>query len=757
MLIRKPNRLIDEKSPYLRQHAYNPVEWYPWGAEAFFRARTEQKPVFLSIGYSSCHWCHVMERESFENPAIADLLNRYFISIKVDREERPDVDEIYISAVQLMAGHAGWPLSVFLTPDGLPFFGGTYYPPRVFADLLERIASLWQRSPEQVISASQEIKQALEQVVSAQLSALRGEPNPEVFRRYKAQLLQGYDPQYGGFGGAPKFPPNTALPLMLTFASEWDDQEIGIMALSTLAYMAHGGIFDHLGGGFHRYSTDERWFLPHFEKMLYDNAQLAYAYTYAYTLTGDLLFAEVAHRTLNWLLEEMRLPEGAFASALDADSPEGEGYYYTWTEREIYQLLGETDAPLFCEVYGVLPEGNYADEATHRPTGRNILYLREPIEAVAQRLGMAPPELETRLETMRQRLLAARRQRNAPTRDEKVLTDWNGLAIGAFAFASDALEEPHYAEVAEQCAEFLWQNLRTPEGLLLHRYCAGESAIPAYLSDYAYYCLGLLSLYETTQEERWLERAVQLTDQMIERFHDPQYGGFYSTDQHHDLLIMPVKSYQDRSLPSGNGVAVQILAKLGDWLSLIEPVRSKRYLELAWETLRSGWELAERAPVAVDSLLTGYFALEGAVMPKPDLALPEDATPEEEQAGPVQVLVQPTPEGLMVLFRIEEGWHINAPTPAEGRVPTQVEVTTDLPLQFGEPVWMPPTRHRIGEEELEVYLAEAGVLVPVIGVTEGELGEGYVRVRVVYQPCTETECALPVERQFLLPLRLQEE
>ncbi len=754
MLIRKPNRLINEKSQYLLQHAYNPVEWYPWGAEAFFKARTEDKPVFLSIGYSSCHWCHVMERESFENQAIADLLNRYFVPIKVDREERPDVDEIYINAVQLMAGHAGWPLSVFLTPDGFPFFGGTYYPPQVFADLLERVALMWRNNRAQVITAAQEVKQALEQVVALQHRQLQGEPDPSIFRKYKAQLIEGYDPQHGGFGGAPKFPPNTALPLMLTLASEWDDQELGTMALTTLLQMAQGAIFDHLGGGFHRYSTDERWFLPHFEKMLYDNAQLGWAYAYAYVLTGDSFYADVAHRTFQWMIEEMRTPEGAFASALDADSPEGEGYYYTWTEREIYEVLGEDSAPLFCEVYGVLPEGNYHDEATHRPIGRNLIYLREPLSATAQRLGISQEELESRLAEMRQRLLKVRRLRTPPTRDDKILTDWNGLAIWALAFASDALEEPRYLEVAEQTAEFLWQNLRAPDGILLHR---NDSNIPAYLSDYACYCLGLLSLHSTTLEEHWLERAVQLTDQMIERFHDTQYGGFYNTDIRHDLLIMPIKSCQDRSVPSGNGVAVQVLAHLQEVLALTDPERHARYAELAKETLRSAWGFIERAPVACDSLLMGYYALESAHMQRPDLSLPEPTSEEEEQTGPVRVYLQPVPEGLMVVFDIEEGWHINAPTPAEGRVATQLEVATDLPLEFGEPIWMPTTRHQVGDEELEVYIGQAGALVPVVGVSQGELGEGYVRVRVVYQPCTDTECALPVERQFLLPVQLREE
>ena len=372
MLIRKPNRLIDEKSPYLLQHAYNPVDWHPWGAEAFFKARAEDKPIFLSIGYASCHWCHVMERESFENPAIADLLNQHFVSIKVDREERPDVDEIYISAVQLMAGHAGWPLSVFLTPDGYPFYGGTYYPPQVFAEVLARVASVWRTNRGQVLTAATELKADLEQFVAMRHQSLRGERSPSIFRAYKAQMLAGYDDLCGGFGDAPKFPPSTALPVLLTLGAEWDDRECAEMALRTLNAMALGGIFDHIGGGFHRYSTDERWLLPHFEKMLYDNAQLGWAYAHAYALTGDEFYADIAVRTFDWMLREMRTPHGAFASALDADTPEGEGYYYTWTERELYEILPRDEANLFCKVYEIQPEGNYREEATRQPTGRNI-------------------------------------------------------------------------------------------------------------------------------------------------------------------------------------------------------------------------------------------------------------------------------------------------------------------------------------------------------------------------------------------------
>ncbi len=758
MLIRKPNRLIDEKSPYLLQHAYNPVDWYPWGAEAFFKARVEDKPIFLSIGYASCHWCHVMERESFENPAIADILNRHFVSIKVDREERPDVDEIYISAVQLMAGHAGWPLSVFLTSDGLPFYGGTYYPPQVFAEILTRVAGVWQDNRGQVLGAAAELQNELAQLVAMRHQSLQGERNPQIFRAYKAQMLEGFDPIHGGFGGAPKFPPSTALPVLLHMGAEWEDESCASMALMTLFRMAMGGVFDHIGGGFHRYSTDERWFLPHFEKMLYDNAQLGWAYTHAYVLTDDAFYADIAVRTFDWMLREMRTPEGAFASAIDADSPEGEGYYYTWTEQELYETLPREEADLFCKIYEIQPEGNYHDEATHRPTGRNIPHLAKPIEQHAEELNLDPNDLYERLADIRARLLVARQTRRAPLRDDKVLTDWNGLAIWALAYAADVLEEhgERYAQAASEAAEFIWHNLRDANGKLLHRYREGEASIPAYLPDYAFYGMGLMELYSLTLERKWLERAIEIADQMIERFHDAEYGGFYTTDSAHDLLILPVKSYQDRALPSGNGGAVQFLASLSNALAIDDPERSEHYVQLAGETLNSCWALLQRAPAAGDSLLYGYLLLEGDLMEQPDLEMPEGAfAAMDEQEGPVRVDFLPQPEGLLVVFQIDEGWHINAGINQEGRIPTTIEASTDLPLRIGAPLWMPPQTIRSGSEPIQVYYEHAAAILPVEATEISEPADGFVRITVRYQPCTETECGLPVERVYVMPLSLR--
>ncbi len=757
MQIRRMNRLIREKSPYLLQHAYNPVDWYPWGAEAFFRARTEDKPVFLSIGYSSCHWCHVMERESFENESIAAILNEYFVPVKVDREERPDVDEIYVTAVQLIRGTAGWPLSVFLTPDGEPFYGGTYFPPAVFADLLRQVAHLWRTQRAQVLQTAKELTSDLRTVLSLQGRELRGKREPSIFRTYLNLFFAGYDPEHGGFGDAPKFPPNTALPVLLWMAEAWQSEEAGLMALHTLNKMAEGGIHDHIGGGFHRYAVDQRWLLPHFEKMLYDNAQLAWAYTRAYTLTGESEYAAVAHDTLQWMVRELRTDEGAFASALDADSPDGEGAFYTWTQSEIYDALDADTAALVCTVYNIQPDGNYREEATGQPTGRNILHRRDSLSELANQLGMGVDELRDRLQEAHARLLEVRARRPAPARDNKVLTDWNGLAISALAHAAVALENPTYRTLAEQAAEFIWQRLRDGQGNLLHRYCDGEAAIPAYLSDYALYGMGLVSLFEATEDDRWLERAVEIADRLIEKFHDAERGGFFETADEHTLLIVRYKSVQDRQLPSGNGAAAQLLASLSHLLIGDDPARSERYAQLAGEAIDSVWELIQRAPSVCSSLLYAYLLLEGDTLPTPDLEI-EAVLAEPEQQGPVTVHLVTQPEGLLVVFEIEPGWHIQAAQPTRADLtPTRVEVQTDLPILFGEPIWIPPQPYQVGGEQLMVYRTQAAALIPIVGFREGEPAEeGFIRVRVVYQPCTDTECALPVERSFLLPVSLRE-
>jgi uncharacterized protein YyaL (SSP411 family) len=751
------NRLIREKSPYLLQHAYNPVDWYPWGAEAFFRARAEDKPIFLSIGYSSCHWCHVMERESFENEQIAAILNDHFVPVKVDREERPDVDEIYITAVQLITGSAGWPLSVFLTPDGEPFYGGTYFPPAVFADLLRQVAHLWRTQRAQVLQTAKALSEDLRQLLSLRAREMRGERDAAIFRTLLAQCFASYDPQHGGFGDAPKFPPNTTLPVLIWMAEAWESEEAAVMALHTLNKMAEGGIRDHVGGGFHRYATDAEWIVPHFEKMLYDNAQLASCYARAYILTGEPEYADGVHDTLQWLIREMRTDEGAFASALDADSPDGEGAFYTWTQEEIYAALDADTATLICQVYNIRPEGNYREEATGRPTGRNILYRKGSLSELASSLGMSESELRERLKEAHEQLLEVRSRRPAPARDDKVLTDWNGLAISAFCLAADALEHPPYLQIAETAAEFIWQRLRDPQGNLLHRYRDSEASIPAYLSDYALYGLGLVSLFEATGDPRWLERAQIVAEQMIEKFHDAELGGFFETTAEHDLLIVRHKSVQDRQLPSGNGGAAQLLASLSHLLIGDDPIRSERYAQLAGETIDAFWLLTQRVPSATGSLLQAYLLLEGDTMPKPDLQLDVSAQA-PEQEGPVRVHLLPQPEGVMVLFQIDEGWHIGAAQPTRPDLtPTQVEVQTDLPIQFGEPIWLPPQPYQVGEETLMIYREQAAVLLPVLGFGEGGPDEGYLRVRVVYQPCTDTECALPVERQFLLPVSLKEE
>ena len=478
------NRLLGETSPYLLQHAHNPVDWYPWGEDAFSRARREGKPVFLSIGYSSCHWCHVMEKESFENEALADVLNEHFVSIKVDREERPDVDDVYMTAVQITSGRGGWPLSAFLLPDGKPFFAGTYFPPEDrhgragFRTLLLRIAQAWGNERP---ALEESARQIAEEVARAADPALRGASEPpgrDALLLPAAALARAFDPRHGGFGGAPKFPPHLALEWLLARGADGDASALA-HAIGTLDGMALGGIRDHLGGGFHRYSTDAEWLLPHFEKMLTDNAQLLGVYARAHALTGDALYAQVARETADYLLDEMRGTEGGFYASTDADSEGEEGKYFCWDPKQIQEILGKEKGEDFCEWYEVREGGNFAEEATGHRTGDSVLQLSKKI----------PSFSESRLAPSRAALLAARAKRIPPALDDKRVAGWNALAVSGFAVAARALGEPRYLEAARVGARFLLNVSRLPDGVLARTWKDGEAKIPAFLEDEAFLAL----------------------------------------------------------------------------------------------------------------------------------------------------------------------------------------------------------------------------------------------------------------------------
>ncbi|HZT31409.1 MAG TPA: thioredoxin domain-containing protein [Bryobacteraceae bacterium] len=573
------NHLAKEKSPYLLQHAHNPVDWYPWGPEAFDKARRENKPVFLSIGYSTCHWCHVMERESFENEQIAGILNRHFVSIKVDREERPDVDRVYMTFVQVTTGGGGWPMSVWLTPDLKPFFGGTYFPPEDrygragFPQMLERIHEAWEQQQARILESSADIIAQLRKQMEVEPSggaALLGldpvalDNGFQVFRRT-------FDTEHAGFSEAPKFPRPVALNFLLRFHARTGNPEALEMVLATLREMAKGGMHDQLGGGFHRYSVDRRWFVPHFEKMLYDQAQLATSYLEAFQITGDQGYAETARRIFDYVLRDMLDPDGGFYSAEDADSVidpaqptvKGEGAFYIWKQSEVEIAAGVPAAEWFCYRYGVEEHGNVQEDPHHEFAGRNILYQAHSAEETARHFQRPLEEVRAGLALAEQKLLAARSRRVRPHLDDKVLTAWNGLMISALAKGGAILREPRYLEAARRAANFLASRMYQAEtGMLLRRYRQGEAAIPGFLDDYAFFAQALLDLYEAEFEPEHLRLALRLMEQARDLFEDRVQGAFFSSRADDPDLILRIKEDYDGAEPSGNSIAVLNLLRL---------------------------------------------------------------------------------------------------------------------------------------------------------------------------------------------------
>ena len=613
---RKPNRLLREKSPYLLQHAYNPVDWYPWGEEAFARARAENKPIFLSIGYSTCHWCHVMERESFENDSIAAIINEFFVPIKVDREERPDIDRVYMSALQGMGQNGGWPMSMFLTPGLRPFYGGTYFPPDSrygragFPDVLRRIHDIWTREHDKAEESARGIFSFLEDI------AKRGGPLERVSDSVATlcfdQISATYDAVRGGFGGGPKFPRPVVFNFLLRHYQASGNPAALTMVTHTLRAMAAGGMYDQIGGGFHRYSVDADWRVPHFEKMLYDQAQLVQAYLDAFLLTGEAGFATIARETLDYVLRDMTVDGGGFTSAEDADSPlpdnpkeSGEGAFYVWTRAEIAAILG-ADADSFCDQYGVEPGGNVGVDPQQEFIGKNILYQARPVDAGARRGGA------------RHLLFEARTKRPRPLRDDKVLTSWNGMMIGAFARAWRILGEERYGVAAHRGADFVLAHLYDGHtGLLHRRFRAGDAGLEAHLDDYAFLVAGLLDLYEASGEGRWLSSAMNLTGKQISLFHDPGRAGFFDTSGSDSTVLVRLREQYDGAEPSGNSIAATNL------------IRLSRMAE------RPDW----------DTLATGTIAVGAAFLNSQPVAVPQLAAALEFQRTPPQQIVIAGPIG----------------------------------------------------------------------------------------------------------------
>jgi uncharacterized protein YyaL (SSP411 family) len=615
------NRLISQTSPYLLQHAHNPVNWYPWGEEALQKAKDEDKPILLSVGYSACHWCHVMERESFENEEIAALMNRSFVSIKVDREERPDIDGIYMQAVQALTHQGGWPMTVFLTPDGRPFYGGTYFPPQDrhygrqtmpgFARVLQTMAELYATRREEVEEQGEQLASYLHQHSTAPLRSLSGVPTLEgmqldVLVAAGRELAGDFDEMHGGFGGAPKFPNTMSLELLLRLylhrqRGELNDTiepaELEILE-TTLQSMAHGGIYDQLGGGFHRYSVDAEWLVPHFEKMLYDNALLSRLYLHMYRVTGDAFYRRVTTSTLDYIVREMTSPQGGFYSTQDADSEGEEGKFFLWTPAEIEAVLPGDDARLFMLYYDVSERGNFE--------GKNILHVTKKAAAVAASTDVSEEQLKDVLRRGRELLFAEREKRVRPGRDEKILTSWNGLMLRSFAEAARYLSRPDYLALAQRNAEFLLRELAR-DGRLLRTSKDGHAHLNGYLEDYAFLADGLLALYEADFDPRWFNEARRLMDEAIKLFADEQNGGFFDTGSDHETLLSRPKDIMDNATPAGNSVATEVLLRLAAWTG------EERYRQLADDYLRSLSEVMVKHPQSFGHALGALdFALSSA-------------------------------------------------------------------------------------------------------------------------------------------------
>ena len=559
----KPNRLIKEKSPYLLQHAYNPVDWYPWSQEAFQRAKSEDKPVFVSIGYSTCHWCHVMEKESFEDNQVAELMNQTFVCIKVDREERPDLDAAYMAVCQSMGRNCGWPLNVIMTPDKNPFFVASYIPKDNrygnvgMLSLVPQIGNIWATRRSEMESVGKELREQIESLPEAPQSQLDKSTLDNAYE----QLFLRFDQENGGFGRAPKFPSPHNLLFLLKYLNRTKEKTAWSMVEKTLRAMRLGGIFDQIGFGFHRYSTDAQWLVPHFEKMLYDQALLTLAYLEAYQSSGALKFKLTAKETIDYVLRDLAAVEGGFYSAEDADSEGEEGKFYLWTQKEIEQALPAQDVDLAIKLFEVKSEGNYIEPPKGR-NGKNILHFPEPLEQLAAQTNLSIDELIGRLGKIRNTLFQTREKRIHPSKDDKILADWNGLMIAALARASQVLGEQKYLGAATKAADFILKEMKTENGLLYHRYAKGERAVFGFLDDYAYLAFGLIELYEAGFDEKYLQMSVELTKTMIEQFWDAKSGGFFFTDKKADEAVPRLKQTYDGAMPSGNSVALVNLLRL---------------------------------------------------------------------------------------------------------------------------------------------------------------------------------------------------
>ncbi len=598
---KKPNHLINEKSPYLLQHAYNPVDWYPWGEEAFEKAGLENKAIFLSIGYSTCHWCHVMEHESFEDSSVAEIMNKYFVSIKVDREERPDIDNIYMTVCQMLTGSGGWPLTIIMTPDKKPFYAGTYIPKETrfgrmgLMELLPKVEDVWQNERTKINESANQIAGKLKNITNIQGGNVIGK---SIFAKAFNSLSSKFDDKNGGFGQAPKFPTSQNLLFLLRNWESTKDAKALQMVEKTLTQMKRGGIFDQIGFGFHRYSTDNHWLLPHFEKMLYDQAMLALAFTETYQATGKYLYKETAEQIFTYVLRDMTAENGGFFSAEDADSDGEEGKFYVWTTDEISLILNKEDADFFINVFNLTKKGNFKDQSTGNFTGTNIPHIERSISEIAKKYTLTEKQIDTRIEKIREILFVEREKRIHPFKDDKILTDWNGLMIAAFSKAGRVFDNIEYTNAAEKAAEFIFNNLSSGNRLL-HRYRKGEAKTKGNLDDYSFFVFGLLELYEATFNHRYLQKAIEYTEVMRTHFEDNKNEGFYFSPDDGEKLLIRTKEIYDAAIPSGNSVAFYNLVRLG------RITANTKYDELAADLTKAFSANIEQSPTGVSFLLSG--------------------------------------------------------------------------------------------------------------------------------------------------------
>ena len=638
------NRLINEKSLYLLQHARNPVDWYPWSDEAFQKAEHEDRPVFLSIGYSTCHWCHVMERESFEDPEVAALMNDVFISIKVDREERPDIDNIYMNVCQMMTGGGGWPLTIVMTPDKKPFFAGTYFPKvsrygRIgMLELIPNVKKAWQEKREQIENSAEQIINHLYQMNQSEQGRELGE---EILITACNQLAQRFDAEFGGFGEAPKFPSPHNLTFLLRCWKRFNNSKALNMVEKTLTEMRKGGIYDHIGFGFHRYSTDKHWLLPHFEKMLYDQAMLCIAYIETYQVTKKKEYADTAGEIFEYVLRDMTSPEGGFYSAEDADSEGEEGKFYVWTYEELKNILDEESLEIFTAEFNIHPEGNFHDESTGQNNGKNIPHITESKILLAEKHGVGGEEFKNKINRIKQSLYATRNKRVHPLKDDKILTDWNGLMIAALAKGARVLKNARYSGAAERAINFILDKMKTDDGKLLHRYRDGEAGLNANLDDYAFVIWALLELYETTFKAEHLKTALEMNEIVMNHFRDDKAGGFFFTSDESEKLLIRKKESYDGAIPSGNSIQMMNLLKLG------RITADPRYERTAYLSFKYFSGNVQNSPSAFCQMLSG---VDFALGPSSEIIICGQRNAEDTQTMLDQIALEYLPNKIILLI-----------------------------------------------------------------------------------------------------------